>query len=120
MSWICWFIPVTALLLGCQSIPHAAVDVSVGGQADISLPYTAGTGYSWSLDREGSNGLARVTVSESGRDADQADLPGGPGQSRWTVEGRAAGTAVLVFTYRRPWEADTSPAKTRRVTVQVQ
>lgn len=91
----------------------------VGGSVDVTLPYTSGTGYSWSFDRASSEGLSSVRLSERADKPDTAGLPGGPGHSKWSIEGRAPGTAVLRFQYRRPWEKDTPPAETRRVRVDV-
>lgn len=120
MKWTRWCIPALSLLLGCHATTGGHLELTVGERSDISLPYTSGTGYTWSLEPAASDGLAHVSVSRSARDPATADLLGGPGQSHWTVEGRSAGRALLLFTYRRPWETDMPPARTRRVAVQVQ
>ncbi|MDP6478592.1 MAG: protease inhibitor I42 family protein [Phycisphaerales bacterium] len=119
MKWNRWCAAGLLSVFGCHGSPSGDLVLSVGGRGDILLPYTAGTGYSWSLDQGGSEGLTCVSVSESGTKPDTADLPGGPGQSRWLLKGRSPGTAELLFEYRRPWEKDTPPAETRRVRVEV-
>jgi predicted secreted protein len=118
MTWTRWCI-LPLLALGCQAPPSDELILSLHASRDISLPYTSGTGYVWSLDRSGSEGLSFVRVAEAGTTPDTANLPGGPGQSHWSVEGRAQGTATLRFEYHRPWEQNTPPAKTRRVRVEV-
>mgnify|MGYP003952264895 FL=1 len=119
MKWNRWCAAGLLGVFGCHGSPSGDLVLGVGDSGDISLPYTAGTGYSWSLDQEESEGLSYVSVSESSTTADNADLLGGPGQSQWLLKGRSPGTAMLLFEYRRPWEKDTPPAKTRRVHVEV-
>jgi predicted secreted protein len=118
-TWIHISLLSLLALAGCQRVQTGDIMVVVGRQHDISLPYTAGTGYSWSVDDANSVGLDHVEVVKSGDTPQTASLPGGPGSSQWSIAGRSVGQAEIQFVYRRPWETSTPPAKVRRVRVEI-
>ena len=118
-TWTHFALLSVLVLAGCQRGQVDDFTVAIGRQHDISLPYTAGTGYAWSVDAANSVGLDHVEVAKSGDAPKDAGLPGGPGLSEWSIEGRSAGTAEIQFVYRRSWEKDTPPAKVRRVHVEI-
>ena len=118
-TWTHFALLSVLVLAGCQRNQVDDFAVAIGRRHDISLPYTAGTGYAWSVDAANSVGLDHVEVAKLGDTPKVADLPGGPGSSEWSIKGRSSGTAEIQFVYGRSWEKDTPPAKVRRVHVEI-
>jgi inhibitor of cysteine peptidase len=95
------------------------VSVSPGASIEISLPYTAGTGYSWEALPEKAaespvTSVARENVSSA------PGLPGGPGRTVFLMKAADRGAGELHFVYRRPWEKDTAPASEFKIKVKVE
>ena len=95
---------------------HRTITVAVGGTTTLELPWTAGTGYSWTLDRMHATGMTGISVTALDASA-PSDRVGGQGMERWAIGGVKAGTATLPFMYRRSWETAVAPARTAEVTV---
>jgi inhibitor of cysteine peptidase len=94
--------------------------LAVGQQAAVSLKENPSTGYKWQIDRAGSSNLAILRVSDLGfsRGGAGGKRIGAPGLHRWSVSARAPGHAVVVFSYRRPWEHG-APARRHTVAVEI-
>ncbi len=109
------------LMAGCASAPPpppgpltvsdaGPVVLAPGQVLRIELPLSAGTGYSWRLDRE-----AEATVLSGGSSqTTNAALPGGAIMTIFTYQAMARGRAELSFTLKQPWMPDTV-SDTRRV-----
>jgi predicted secreted protein len=94
-----------------------AIEVRLGDERTITLPSLSGAGYAWSVGIESGDGDI-VAVRELDPDAS----PGPPGESPDHVFGlsaRRAGSVVLRFEHRRPWEADTPAREVRLYEVTV-
>lgn len=94
------------------------LDVARGTTVTVELQLSSGTGFSWTpAPADGG-----VLVQQGERASEQTDAAARPGAPRLDVFRFAAlspGTAVVTMELRRPWETDSPPAKTFRVTVRV-
>jgi inhibitor of cysteine peptidase len=80
----------------------------------FALPFSAGTGYSWSVLKRPDPRVAEpIGIWTVG----SVDRPGGPGRAIVVSRGTGVGTTAFTVVYSRPWEHGVAPAKT--VTVQV-
>ena len=95
------------------------VSVAPGASIEISLPYTAGTGYSWEA-LSGKATESPVTSVAQENISSAPGLPGGPGRTVFRMQAAARGAGELHFVYRRPWEKDTAPASEFKVKVKVE
>jgi predicted secreted protein len=79
--------------------------VAAGGTVTIRLPANPTTGYSWSVDDAGSQGLDLLTLTgQSFETAPQgAERAGAPGEQVFTFMAQRRGQARVVIHYRRPW-----------------
>ena len=102
------------LLAGCRGGPQGGqtMRVGVGDVGRVVLSGHAGTGYIWKVDREMSEGLQHVVVSEPDTTVASGDRVGGPQETVFRVEGASSGIAEVRFEYVRPWEQDTPAART--------
>ncbi|WP_419252591.1 protease inhibitor I42 family protein [Caulobacter sp. ErkDOM-YI] len=109
------------LMVGCASAPPpppgpltvsdaGPVVLAPGQVLRIELPLSAGTGYSWRLDREADG----TVLSGGSSQTTDAALPGGAIMTIFTYQASARGRAELSFTLKRPWMPDTA-SDTRRV-----
>jgi inhibitor of cysteine peptidase len=80
--------------------------LTVGQSASIELQENPSTGYRWGLDATAGSNLSILRISDRGFSERNGGrrLVGAPGIHRWDIEAVAAGTARVVFVYRRPWE----------------
>ena len=94
---------------------YLASTVPVGGSVEVTLPFQAGTGYSWALASH-SDGLSLVNTST--RSLSDDGRTGGPMEAIYVLKRTRKNTnpETAVFRLSRPWETD-SPAA-REVTVQ--
>lgn len=95
------------------------------GAFEIELEGNPSTGYDWDTAATDAASLARVRITDMGvaprRAAPSPDatrLVGAPVVRRWRVTALAAGTAQLIFRYRRAWES-AAPVKTHSVIVEI-
>jgi predicted secreted protein len=89
-----------------------------GAVYTATLPFNAGTGYSWTATSFDAKVVA--LAGQSSRPASDEPMPGGPmtEEIRFTLVGK--GETVIVFELKRPWEKDVAPADVRSVKVIVQ
>ena len=81
--------------------------LDVGQVLEIVLEGSAGTGYAWRLEADGSPQLRPVPVppSPEAAESDGPRLVGGPTAQRWHFLAERAGKATVKLSYRRPWES---------------
>jgi inhibitor of cysteine peptidase len=96
---------------------RATVRVAVGASAVIALKENPSTGYRWRLNAGASRNLSLVDISDAGSARD-SNLIGAPGQRRFSIAARQAGSAIAVFDYARPWE-HVAPAQRHVVTIEI-
>ena len=89
--------------------------VPVGGSVEVTLPFQAGTGYTWALASH-SDGLSLVNTST--RSLSEDGRTGGPMEAIYVLKRTRQNTSpeTAVFRLSRPWETDAPAA--REVTVQ--
>ena len=92
-----------------------SVEVTNGGSAEITLPFQAGTGYSWALASH-SDGLALVNTST--RSLTDDGRTGGPMEAIYVLKRSKTNTTpeTAVFKLSRPWETDAPAAREVKVT----
>lgn len=94
-----------------------AIDLRIGQELFVRLPANRTTGFQWALAD-----TARTVVAPQSTQYVQ-DVPSGlavgvGGNEYWRLRAIAAGSRLLVFVYRRPWESQ-PPARTAEVTATV-
>jgi len=88
-----------------------AVELAAGQEFSLSLTANRTTGYSWA--REDNSGIVVLVEPPAySAGAAPAGMVGVGGVETWRLRATAAGTAVLRFAYRRPWEKGTPSART--------
>ena len=87
-----------------------AVELVTGQEISLPLAANRTTGYSWA--REDDSGIV-VLVEPPAYSVSTvpAGMVGVGGTETWRLRATIAGTAVLRFAYRRPWEKNTPPAR---------
>ncbi len=91
--------------------------VPFGSTFAVTLESNPTTGYSWELSRvspEGSVGFVDSSYSPV-----EPVLSGSGGSQTWILKALKKGGSEISLEYKRPWEKDMPPAKTRsyRITV---
>jgi predicted secreted protein len=104
------YLVAIALTLTIEAEARAAdqtLRLAVGHSARVELEENPSTGYRWAVDGKASSGLSFVRISDRGfsERAGGKRLLGAPGIHRWDIQAVGPGTATVVFSYRRPWEA---------------
>lgn len=85
--------------------------LAVGQVLEIVLEGSAGTGYAWQLEADGSPQLRPLPMPPSPDAADDGPRRvGGPTVQRWHFVAERAGEATVKLSYRRPWESG-APAR---------
>lgn len=86
--------------------------LDVGQVLEIALEGSAGTGYAWQLEADGSPQLRPVPVppSPEAAESDGPRVVGGPTAQRWHFLAERAGEATVKLSYRRSWESG-APAR---------
>ena len=94
-----------------------AIDLRLGQEFFVRLPANRTTGFQWALAD-----TARTVVAPQStqyvQDAPSGLAVGVGGNEYWRLRAIAAGSRLLVFVYRRPWESQ-PPARTAEVTATV-
>jgi inhibitor of cysteine peptidase len=90
--------------------------LSSGRSSVIELPENITTGFSWRIDRDASEGLDLLAITDGGHKRGE-NRPGASGTHRWTLRALNPGRATIQFDYRRPWEP--APVETRRIDVEI-
>ncbi|MBI5320498.1 protease inhibitor I42 family protein [Bradyrhizobium sp.] len=80
--------------------------LAVGQSASVELEENPSTGYRWEVDAKASSNLPILRIGDRGFSEREGGkrLLGAPGIHRWSIEAASAGTARVIFVYRRPWE----------------
>ena len=89
-----------------------SASITVGQELRVELKSNATTGYSWKVASAADKILQDTVKSEYVADAHAEGVVGAGGRQIWHFKGSAAGTQILKFEYRRPWEKDVKPAQT--------
>ena len=90
-----------------------SLQVPVGAQVEVTLPFQAGTGYSWALASH-SDGLSLVNTST--RSMSKDGRTGGPMQATYILRlNPGDGSDNAIFKLARPWETEEEPARTVKV-----
>ena len=84
-----------------QDQHNQSITLKVGETLRMELPGTAGTGYSWQIDKFDSRYLD-LLPQETSRPT--GDLMGGPVTHVWRFKAKRAGQTQLQLDYYRPWE----------------
>lgn len=96
-----------------------ALKLVVGQTTTVSLEENPSTGYQWQIDFAAGSNISIIHVTDNGFSQEAAGnhpLVGAPGIHSWTIEATGSGTAIVVFVYRREWEA--TPVRRRVVTIE--
>ncbi len=93
--------------------------VVVDGKVTITLAGNATTGYGWVVSKISSSAVKQV--GEVFYKTDKADpgIVGVGGQFTAEFSAVQAGQAIVEMEYKRPWEKDTPPLETFKVTIDV-
>jgi inhibitor of cysteine peptidase len=91
--------------------------VKIGTKIELRLPSNASTGYSWVLDQGDAKKLP--SMGKASYEQGKAEVPGAPGIQVWHFKAAKKGVVTLKLNYLRPWEKNTPPAKTWKVTIRI-
>ncbi len=96
---------VLMMTIGAEAAEQT-LRLAIGQSAGVELEENPSTGYRWEIDAKASSNLPLLRIGDRGFSEREAGkrLLGAPGIHRWTIEAASAGTARVVFIYRRPWE----------------
>ncbi|WP_316168353.1 MULTISPECIES: protease inhibitor I42 family protein [unclassified Bradyrhizobium] len=98
---------VLMVAIGAQArAADQTLRLAVGQSASVELEENPSTGYGWAVDAKASFRLPLVRITDRGFSEREGGkrLVGAPGVHRWDIQALSAGTANVVFIYRRPWE----------------
>ncbi|MCL5772887.1 MAG: protease inhibitor I42 family protein [Firmicutes bacterium] len=83
----------------------------------VKLEMTAGTGYSWQVEKNDAGKLQPVGKPQF--EQFKKGVAGGNGYQVFRFKAKAAGTIELKLNYLRSWEKNKAPAKTYAITVEI-
>jgi predicted secreted protein len=92
--------------------------LKVGDEIAISLPGRSASGYRWTASVSGDADAVKVTVSLVGADVGAAGV-GASAAEKVVVRAERPGAATVLLVQRRPWEKDSEPLRTMRITLTV-
>ena len=98
----------------------ARVTLARKQELTVVLESNPTTGYQWSVKVNVAGVLDAVDEPSYASRVGDARLVGAGGATTFRFRAVDAGTTTLVFTYRRPWEANLPPAKIVRYEVAVE
>jgi predicted secreted protein len=101
-----------------QSENGSVVEAKVGAKLAVELVGTPTAGYVWMGEKIPV--FLKATGERSGNTSAAQSQPGFAGGNHWEVllfEVTAAGEGELVIVQRRPWETNTEPSDTFKITV---
>ncbi len=130
LAIVCLMTTVLLSLIACSSAAPKELSVDItnsgkevtlaaGGTLTVTLESNITTGYSWN---ENAN-IGDKTVMQQIDHKYQppaTSIPGAGGKEVWTFKALKAGKSTISMEYRRPFESNTTPAKTFTLTVVVQ
>ncbi len=131
-KWLLWLMTLVlaATLAACGKQPAKTITLTdqengknitlkTGQILTIRLEANPTTGYAWELGEVDSAILQQAgnafTPAPQG-----TERVGAGGIEEWRFQAVGVGTTTLVLNYRRPWEQESSPAKTFTLTVIVE
>jgi inhibitor of cysteine peptidase len=91
------------------------VMLAAGDSLAVILEKQAGTAFSWIIAK---NDKDQLRLDKSGES--KADKPGGKTLQLFVFQAQKTGTSELELQYKRPFDKDKAPAKTFKVTVQIE
>ena len=110
------------LILFLSPFTHAletqTISVNKGQTKRITLESNPSTGYSWALTKTVKK-HDPIVITKSGYIPEQTDRVGAGGMQFWDIKARMPGKTELLFEYKRPWEKNTAPVKTKEVIIYV-
>ena len=112
--------PIAALrsgLLATEKDNGKELTVPKGASFAVSLELTSGTGYSWSLTKDGAPLLKPVGKPQIEKPKDS--MPGATQRQVFHFQAMDSGTADLELHYARSWEKNKAPARTFRLKVNI-
>ena len=102
---------------GTHAVPQKIIRVKVNTIFTVLLPANRTTGYSWGLDPA----QGRSELQVLGHDYEPVGHGiGSGGEERWSFRASGESEYKLHFSYRRPWEKNTAPAKSLEIVVRAQ
>ena len=117
-------------LLACSPVAATALSVDIassgkevtlpaGGTLTVTLDSNVTTGYSWN---ENANIADKTVIQQTDHKYQPpvTPMPGAGGKEVWTFKALKAGKSTMSMEYRRPFEPNTAPARTFKLTVVVQ
>lgn len=94
--------------------------VTIGSAVEIDLSASFGSGFSWVLEPLAAQGpLVFLGTHDRRGNATPSGITGGRDIQIFSFRAEAAGTATLVFDYKRPWMKSEAPREIRRITIEV-
>ncbi|HEX8469557.1 MAG TPA: protease inhibitor I42 family protein [Brevundimonas sp.] len=103
-----------------SGIANGSATLQSGQSLSVALPSNGSTGYSWQLAAyDGAVLRPDVPFGEQVTAPHAAGMVGVGGETHWSFEAAAPGTATLLFTYSQPWDKTAPPAETARYTITV-
>ena len=93
------------------------IRIKAGEEFSIVLDSNPTTGYSWQLEKSFDKDV--LGLIEHGYLPPESPRRGAGGREIWDFRARKEGTAEIRLEYRRPWEKDKLPIRTRTFTVLV-
>lgn len=99
--------------------PGTPVTVGAGQDFLIALPGNRTTGYVWTAKTSNSNCRICGSAYESQPLPPGRTIVGAGGQQFFVVNAVHTGTATVTFSYGRPWQKGTLPARTESFTIKI-
>lgn len=93
------------------------VAVTKGDILIVKLEMTAGTGYTWQIEKNDASKLQPVGKPQF--EQFKKGVAGGNGYQVFRFKAKAGGTIELKLNYLRPWKKNKAPGKTYAITVEV-
>lgn len=106
----------------CSSSIFASppVFISVNEKIPITLQSNAGTGYGWYVESIRPSYLKKfVSLQELDKKPLDPGLPGGLVENTWIFNARKKGRYEITFVYKRLWEKNVRPVKTKKFIINV-
>ena len=95
----------------------SSITARVGETFVIKLESNLTTGYSWELSEDYSKSILELVGSEY--QSPKVQRPGAGGHEVWQFKAVGSGTTQIQLQYRRPWEEEAAPAKTKTFGIEV-
>ena len=92
-------------------------EIEIGDKVYVELCSNPTTGFEWSYEMSGD-----IAIKEEDHDfhAPEGDVPGAPGNEKWTFEGVDEGTTEIFMEYSQPWDGGIKQEWTYRIAITVE